>query len=269
MKKKKKYSSRSNPFNQLRSTGTDERPPFPNPKFVLGIILVVLAGWGIYRLTIHFVKNSDMFVLKKIEVSGNQFIESGDIIQKASLPAGKRIFQIPVQEVSERVLKNPYVRGVSISRALPSTLIISVQEREPVAYLVDQKIYMIDEQGIILLKKPDMSLKNLPLITGLSVQSLLKKRQPLLDALKLIQMMNEIDPTLLLFVSEIHIHAKNPPQLYMVRGGARVEIGLERLPERIFVLSEFVKTPAFLNQLESLKKIDLTFNGRVIVTRKN
>ena len=245
-----------------------ERPPFPSPRFVLGIVILVLLGYGIYRLSTHLIRNSDMFILKKIEVDGNQFIESGDIIRKASLQPGNKIFQIPVQEVSNRVLKNPYLKGVSISRALPSTLIISVQEREPVAYLIDQKIYMIDESGIILLKKSGMSIKNLPLITGLSVQRLLKDRRPLLDALKLIVLMNEIDPNLLQFISEIHIDANRPPQLYLVRGGAKVVIGKEKFPERIYIMSEFVKTSSFLNQIETVKKIDLTFNGRVIVTRK-
>ena len=252
----------------MRNLPTDERPPFPNPRFVLGIVILALLGYGIYRLSTHLIGNSDMFILKKIEVDGNQFIESGDIIRHASLQPGNKIFQIPVQEVSNRVLKNPYLKGVSISRALPSTLIISVQEREPVAYLIDRKIYMIDQQGIILLKKSGMSIKNLPLITGLTVQRLLKDRRPLLDALKLLELINEIDPNLVQFISEVHIDANQPPQLYMVRGGAKVIIGKEKFSERIFVLSEFVKTTSFLNQIETVKKIDLTFNGRVIVTRK-
>jgi cell division septal protein FtsQ len=268
MKKKKKYSTRIDIYHQLRNHPTVERPPFPSPRFVLGVLILAVLGYGVYRLSTHLIRNSDMFILKKIQVDGNQFIESGDIIRKASLQPGNRIFQIPVKEVSNRVLKNPYLKGVSISRALPSTLIISVQEREPVAYLIDQKIYMIDKYGIILLKKSGMSIKNLPLITGLSVQRLLKDRQPLLDALKLIELINEVDSNLLQFISEIHIDANQPPQLYLVRGGAKVVIGKEKFPERIFILSEFIKTSSFLNKIETVKKIDLTFQGRVILTRK-
>jgi cell division protein FtsQ len=210
-----------------------------------------------------------MFVLKNIKVEGNSMVESREIVQLASLQLGSRLFQIPKAEISNKILKNPYFKGVSLSRSLPSTLIISVQEREPVAYLIDQKIYMIDEYGKILLSKPGMPVTHLPLVTGLPVSILLKNREPLFAALNLITLMREVDSDLFQFVSEIHIDTKLPPCLFLIRGGARVEMGNDQLHQRIFILSNFVKNPSVFTQLENIKKIDLSFKDRVIILKKS
>jgi cell division protein FtsQ len=266
-KNTRKYSVYAN--KRDNSSNLDqERPPFPNPKFILILLILGGIGYGIFELSASMINNSDMFILKQVKVEGNRYISSEQIIKEAQLQPGDKIFQIPLEEVTRRIIDIPYLNGVSISRSIPSTIIISVQERQPVAYLVDGKMYMIDETGIILLKKPGMTLKQLPLITGLSVKRLLQDRQPLLEALELVEIIKEIDNSLFHLISEIHIDAEDPTQLYLVKGGARVKLGVDDLPKKIFLFSEFLKRDNIINQLETIKLIDLTFNDRVIVTRK-
>jgi cell division protein FtsQ len=238
-------------------------------KWLIGIVLALLIGFGLFRLVSHLITNSQMFVLKNIRVEGNHLVDHQEILRMANVSTGGRLFQVPTAEISNKILKNPYFRGVSLSRSLPSTLIIAVQEREPVAYLIDQKIYMIDEYGKILQTKPGTTVSHLPLVTGMSVKALLKNRKPLFAALHLISLMREIDSDLFQFVSEIHIDSKHPPCLYLIHGGARVEMGSRQLHQRIFVLSNFIKNPSVFSQLENIKKIDLSFKDRVIISRKS
>jgi cell division septal protein FtsQ len=246
-----------------------EKAPFPNPSLILGIIILVVVGYGFFRFANYMISDSKMFLLKNVEVEGNKYIGDRDIIRIASIDEGMKLFQVSPQNIVTKILKNPYLCGVSVSRSLPSTLIISVQEREPVAYLVDKKIYMIDAWGKILLKKPGMSLENLPLITGLSVQNLLKRRDPLFEALRLIEIIQKVDQNLFPFISEIHISSQNPPCLYLVKGGAEVEIGSEMVPKRIYLLSEFLRKSSVLNELGTIKKMNFSYNNRIIITRKS
>lgn len=269
MKKRKKFLNRTRSSQRFRNELAGEKPPFPNLKWLIGILLVLLLGFGLFRLVSHLITNSQMFVLKNIQVEGNHLVERQEILKLAALRSGSRLFQIPTAEISNKILKNPYFKGVSLTRSLPSTLIISVQEREPVAYLIDQKIYMIDEYGKILQTKPGTTVSHLPLITGLSVKALLKNRKPLFSALNLISLMREIDSDLFQFVSEIHIDSKLPPCLYLIHGGARVEVGSRQLHQRIFVLSNFIKNSSVFGQLENIKRIDLSFKDRVIISKKS
>ncbi|MBN2366458.1 MAG: FtsQ-type POTRA domain-containing protein [Calditrichaeota bacterium] len=268
MKKKKKFVNRNKPATVVYRNN-QENPPFPNPRVILTVMILVIAAYGLFRLGQHMIDQSNMFVMNTIKVEGNQWVEDKEILALAALKPGIRLFQVPKKQVSERILKNLYLRGVSISRSLPSTLIIAVQERQPVAYLVDQKIYMVDEHGKILLKKPAMELQHLPLITGLTVSSLLKDRQPLLEALGLIRLIQSVDKELFQFISEIHISRNESPQLYLIRGGAQVNLGSDHLARRVYILSEFIRDTEILNQLEEIRKMDLTYKDRVIVTWKS
>ncbi len=211
-----------------------------------------------------------MFVLRNIEVSGNRYISEAEIVGAAKLQPGMRLMELDPNRVAERILKRiKYLEGVSVSRSLPSTLVIAVQERQPVAYLVDHRVYMVDRRGVILLKKPDMDLQNLPLISGLTVRKLLQDRQPLLEALGLIQKIKEVDDGLFHVISEIHLNIKQPPTIYLIRGGARVTLGENDHYQKLYLLSQLMRKSGILSELDRIKKIDLSFENRIILTRKS
>ena len=221
-----------------------EKAPFPSFPFVLAMLFLSLMGYGFFQFSSYMINESKMFLLKNIVVKGNKYIKKKEIIKLASVEPNLKLFKVPLQPTAKKILKYPYFEGVSVSRSLPSTIIISVQEREPVAFLVDGNVYMVDQIGKILLKKPGMSSEKLPLITGLSVNQLLKDRQPLLNALNLIYEINDVDNDLFQFISEIHIRKTEPPQLYLIRGGACVEIGDEQIKKRVLHLRELLKKPS-------------------------
>ncbi|RMG61346.1 MAG: cell division protein FtsQ [Calditrichaeota bacterium] len=152
---------------------------------------------------------------------------------------------------------------------LPSTLLISVQERQPVLLLADGSLYMVDASGIILKKLPGMAVEGLPLVTGVTVKQLLADRRPLLNALKLVQKIKEVDPELLSLVSEIHTGPDEYPELYLVQGGARVELGGANYYQRLYLLSEFLHNQEVRRKLKQIKRIDLTFTNKVIVEYKS
>lgn len=254
---------------RLVNRSVPQKKPFPSPAFILAVLVLSATGYGFYRFADYLILESRMFRLNDIEVVGNRFVEEEDIIKLAELKPGAGLFQMSTDSVARRIMENPYLQGVSVSRSLPATVILSVRERQPVAYLIDKKVYMVDAYGRILLKKSGMSLNNLPLITGLSVRKLLQNREPLFRALDLIQIIKEVDSELFQFISELYVGEQTVPHIYLIRGGAKVELGENHLYRRIFLLSKFLETSAILNQLNSIEKIDLTFKNRIIVTRKS
>ena len=246
-----------------------EKAPFPSLTSVLALVVIVMCAYGFFRFTKYMITDSQMFLLKEIKVENNHYLEEQDIIRLAGIQTGVKLFQISREAVIKKILDNPYLEGVSIGRSIPSTLIISVQERQPVAYLVDQKIYMVDPEGKILLQKEGMQLQNLPLITGFTVNELLKDRSPLFQALKLIDFITEVNPGIFQFISEIHLSKNEPAELFLIRGSARVELGESQIYERLYLLGELIKRTEVLNELKDIKRIDLTYNNKVFITRKN
>ena len=269
MEKKQSYQNPYHRQYQMVNRDRKEKPPFPSPQFLLAVFVLAIIGIGFYKFADYMITKSPMFRLRQIRVSNNHYLPEAQILRSSGVAPGTPLFRIPVDSVAMRLLQNPYLEGVSVSRSLPSTLLISVQERVPVAYLIDRRVYMVDHSGKILIKKPAMQLKNLPLITGLSVKELLKNRTPLLDALDLLKKINEVDHTLLTLISEVHIDHNSNPCLFLVRGGARVEFKKNTIYKNIYLLSELFKNAALLNQLEQIKKIDLKFSDRVVISKKS
>jgi cell division protein FtsQ len=246
-----------------------EKAPFPSPIFILATIVLFMVGYGFYRFGNFMINESTMFELKNIQVIGNKFLEENEILSQIDVRQGTKLFNVNTNSIADNIMKNKYLEGVSVRRSMPSTLIISVQERQPVAFLIDGKVYMVDKTAILLLKKPKMMGDDLPFITGLDVAKLLENRKPLLEVLELLKKVNEVDPGLLQFISEIHVDAGKTPCFYLIRGGAMVELGRENPFQKIYLLSEFIKSNRIINQLNQIKKIDLKFSDRIVVTKKS
>jgi len=241
----------------------------PAPWAMGVIILLVLGVYTFIQGARYLIEQTDLFLLKKIEVTGNRYIDREDILSRVKLELNQPLYQIDPRELTKELLQNKYIRAVSISRNLPGTLVIDVQERQPVFYLIDKYIYMVDESGIILKKLPTMPINKIPVVTGLKVAQLLKERTPVWRTLELLKKIQEVDKGMIGMISEIHFGDKTWPELYLIKGGARVNIGSEFFYTRLYVLSELLHNPDFINQLENIKRIDLTFDNRVIVEQKS
>ncbi|GEM_PF-2475395 len=241
---------------------------FPTPRVAFFWLLFAISVFGVVKAGRFLVNRTAFFRIGRIEVVGNHYLTRKTILKLAECDSSGTLFQMELPEISKRILSNPYVKGVSVTRALPATLLISVQEREPVLYLVDRIIYMVDNTGLIIKKLPAMPMGSVPIVTGLSVKELRKDKKPLFKALSLKKKIQEVDNTLLSFISEIHIRKDGSPELYLVKGGARVRLGNSHHYERLYVLSELLNTTSIINQLPQLKRIDLTFENRVVLQKK-
>ena len=102
------------------------------------LIASVLGGvaFGARRiLNALFFGNSD-YALKTIEVSSDGNLTREAILRAADISEGKNIFSISLPKMQDKLSALPQVEESRIQRILPNKLIISIQERRPVAWLV-------------------------------------------------------------------------------------------------------------------------------------
>lgn len=107
--------------------------------------IAVLAG------LIVFV-NSAFFDVEEIQVRGNTYFESEQVITMADTKTGGNIFWgSDKHEIKARLSENPYIEDVDVSMKLPRTLIITVKERIQKAYIKTGKKYIVfDGEGVVL-----------------------------------------------------------------------------------------------------------------------
>ena len=151
-----------------------------------GLVLTasVLGGiaFGAKRvLNALFFANAD-YALKTIEVTSDGKLSRETILHAADVAEGKNIFSIDLPKVQEKLGSLPQVEDSRIQRILPNKLVISIQERRPVAWVVPadtntasfkfENAYLVDRRGILLKTKslaPEYL--GLPLIIGVDTSN--------------------------------------------------------------------------------------------------
>ena len=116
----------------------------------LAIVVVITGGY-------HSILQSDVFLLEKVVVKGNNRISTEEIITASGLQIGMdKIYSLSYDEIEKNFLqKFIYIKHADIKREAPGTLIIEIVERKPVAIIpfhtANENVYgLIDIEGFIL-----------------------------------------------------------------------------------------------------------------------
>lgn len=240
----------------------------PTPKVtgvLFGFALIAYSSAFAVKQLIH---NTNLFTVEDIKISGLEYLDEEAVRHLGRVELNKPLYDIQLEKVANNFLKNKYIRAVSVSRNIPSTLRIDIQERQPVMFMLDNSLYMVDETGIILQKLSTIPAEGLPVATGLSVNELLQNRKPLYRALEIIKAIKEVDNFLLEFVSEAQLQKDGWPVLFLIKGGARVVLGDSNHYERIYAWSQLFQQSSIVEKLDQIKKIDFTFSDRIVIEYK-
>ena len=121
--------------------------------FILFIIVILCAMF------------SPLFNIKTIEINGNKIVTKNEIISLSKIQIEENSFKLSKSKIKKQIKENAYIQNVKITRKLPSTILIEVEEREP-AYLLEYagSYVVIDKQGYMLEIKTEKI--ELPIIQG-------------------------------------------------------------------------------------------------------
>jgi cell division protein FtsQ len=136
---------------------------------------LALLGVAGYFVTI-FALSSPRFELQSaddIQVSGNQFVSLEEVANALGVPLragsgpGVKVFRVSLDTQRKQVESIAWVRSASLTRVLPSRLVVHVVERTPVAFAnVGGHVVLVDSEGV-LLDKPESASFDFPVIAGL------------------------------------------------------------------------------------------------------
>lgn len=169
--KKEKKSNKKKAGNKKKAaTNKNAQRPKMNERKrkIRGAVVKVIAIIVLFVGAGCFLCLSPMFRLEKIEVENNELIPSDTISSLSKIELYKNIFLVDKGKAIRNIEKNPYINSVKISRKLPNTIKITVEERKE-KYLIEfaeGKYAIIDGQGYILAVTSE--LKELPILVGTS-----------------------------------------------------------------------------------------------------
>ncbi len=212
-----------------------------------------------------WVSNDGAFRVQQVEVEGCQYSNESEVRAATKLLLGKRIFAVDLDSVQERIAEMPYVMEARVSRIFPSTVRVTLVEKQPMALLNDRGMLPVDETGLLMPRLKAGAKLDLPIISGLRIArrganaKLPESAQPLLEFMRAL---NEANTVLYQQVSEFHVDGKMNLTLFLMREGVPVYLGKEEWSEKCDRLQTVLKQLEM--RTERVASIDLRFENQVV-----
>lgn len=223
-------------------------------------------------LAAYYFVHSAYFSLENIEITGNKTLSAQQVIELSGLAEGVNIFTVDAQEAALKIKMHPSVKGVSVSRRIPATLIFRITERNPVALVAGQDGFLlIDEETVCIKKISDIQGLQLPIISGVKTDPNLRPgaslgTEGLNTAIKLISM---LDKDFLKNVAEIMAPSSLSLSLKTIQG-VEVRFGEPvQLDRKIKLMNTLIFDNGAIINSDTVEYIDLRYDTAPVIRRKD
>ena len=202
-------------------------------RLMLFSALIILTAASLYYGG-GFIARSPYFALQDIRFEGCKNVTPQELMSLAHLRQGYNILALNLQEISQKIIANPWVKDVRIERNFPHQLIIEITERVPVALASQEDLFLVDREGDLFKKVERQDNIDMPVITGLSLSEPNTQRvKEILDFLETAEHMG-IFPTRT--VSEVHVDGDYGITLYTLTENIPIQMDLKNYSEKLALL---------------------------------
>ncbi|MDQ7051713.1 MAG: FtsQ-type POTRA domain-containing protein [candidate division KSB1 bacterium] len=135
---------------------------------------IVFFSTSLLLIVMHlslWIQDNQAFSVQNIRVTGAYLVSADEILQAAHDEAQKHIFKADLRTIEKRLAKFPQVKSVRVSRVFPNSIRIELEEREPVAVIIDNGIWGVDAEGVLLPRQQTVRGLDFPVIVGLQLRS--------------------------------------------------------------------------------------------------
>lgn len=220
---------------QFQNQGKDKRPMSAQGFIGLLLVLVVLIAG------LLFIKSS-YFTVGSVIVEGNKYISVEDVYRIADIPEAMNIFSLNTANIKMRLMHDLRIAETDVSRRFPGTIVISIKERKPIAYMASNYGFIeLDKQGVVLAVFKNLKQVNVPMITGIRLENEYvgdKIENPVIK--NIVNYLSLLDEVTLNQLSEINIKSSEQIIAYTVNS-VYIRLGnSERLPDKAKLTNEIL-----------------------------
>jgi cell division septal protein FtsQ len=235
-------------------------------------LLLIFCGLAFLFMSLrNFIFESDQFFyLQQVEIHGEKYLTHRDVMALSELEIGEKLFDFDAETIEQKISRSAYVEYVKVERRLPSTLLVFLEEEEPLAYITGNSLQIVSKNGRILPRAVDFDFPDLPIIntsekTDIPLGDYIHN-QDVLDALHFLHISQLVSVDLYAIISEISLVSSR--QVRMVNGGAKLRYTYENLEEQLLNFSYFLDKKENLSFLSNIESVDIRFKDRVIVKNR-
>ncbi len=193
----------------------------------VGLALAALAWLG--DQSVQYAHSATAFAIREVMVEGNQQLEDIDVRRAAGLQIGSNIFEISSEDARHHLLQHPWIEEANVVRKLPGRIRIEITERQPVALVALDQLYLVSHEGAVFKRLGVDDPVDLPVITGIASErfydDLDYRTAILLRSMAVLQDYEGAGLATREPVSEIHFEGVQGIELFIGHDGMNVRLG--------------------------------------------
>ncbi|MBI5561055.1 MAG: FtsQ-type POTRA domain-containing protein [Deltaproteobacteria bacterium] len=224
------------------------------------VFSIAFSGWWLYDELIR----SPYLKIQTISINGRRRLTEGEVLKLSGIYVGKNIFSVRKKEVEGSVKTHPFVEDAIVERKLPDEVRIEIVEREPVALVKLNGLFVMDKNGVLFKEYQSGDRLDLPVITvaeGIKDVWEAGVKASLLSFMEILrhQARFNLDDT-----SEIQVDRTYGISVVTLREGIRLEFGMGDFERKFSNLKKVVSARG--GDLGGVLSVDLN-NERGVVLR--
>lgn len=210
---------------------------------------------------------SDFFSVKEIRIEGLDNIDENEVFKLMGTVKGENIFLTDTNVLAQKIKIHPLVEQVKVEKKMPSILALKIQERLPVAFILNNdNVVEVDSQGIILRFYETWPKQDCPVITGIEIPEAVGPGQRITSAHlnKALLLIGQAPEGLPSMIDEVNAATDGKIFLYLSTG-VQVKIGYgDEFAGKLQLLKELLDSTEYKTVEKAIKYIDLSAGKPVL-----
>jgi|GEM_PF-5116521 len=109
--------------------------------------LVMVALVFIGMETHRFLTTSPRFAVRQVELLTKGAADNDELMRLAGISPGTNLFSVDLDEIRQRIERDPWVHSASVVRALPNKIQVTYRSQKPEAILGADSMYYLNAEG--------------------------------------------------------------------------------------------------------------------------
>lgn len=202
----------------------------PVLRAVTGLAMIAGIGSGVVWGARKYVKTSTRFSVAEIVTTGGKRRGPDDIAQIAGVAKGQNVFSIDLERSRAKLAADPWIESAEMSRQLPGTITIRVQEREAAGLVaMPEGTYLVTRDGAVIKRVGEGDPLDFHVVTGVALKQLVDDREGATRAIrKALDLALDYDRSPLAQrapLEEVHVEATGDMTLVAGKSGVVLRMG--------------------------------------------
>jgi cell division septal protein FtsQ len=228
-------------------------------------VVALLVAYGVYRGS-SVVAHARVLQIDRIVVRGNERLSRGEVLAVLSGLQGESLVWADLDAWRRRLLASPWVRDAALRRSLPSTVEVSVLERQPIGIgRMAGEMYLVDDRGVVIDQYgPQYADLDLPIIDGLSAPpggGMTDEGRADLAARVIASL--HAKPDIARRLSQLDVNDVHNATVILAGDPAVIALGEDQFLRRLQSYLELA--PALRERVPDIEYVDLRFDERIYV----